>query len=98
MSDLLNCKHLLKNERVRRAYWGLFGCNGLDKVGLPIVNTDPVPGPIEKVAFEMRDACIGKLLPWMDVLWREFDAMYANESDAREWIIAAVLAWEESQK
>ena len=63
---------------------------------------DPIPGCIEKVAFQMRDACDGfKGMYWATELDKVFDAnrrrssahLLAN-STAKQWIIAGMLAWE----
>ena len=57
---------------------------------------DPIPGPIEKVAFQMRDACVEKY--WYSHLFflgNFHDAEDAiKRSTAKQQVIAAVLAWE----
>jgi len=63
---------------------------------------DLIPGPIEKVAFLLRNACIAKDLPWYAMMryiasgqWPfDYDDWIMDYSQADDWIKAAVLAYE----
>ena len=90
---------LLAHPRVVAAYRGLgLKINPMQGILYPV----HVPGPIEKVAFQMRDACDGsKGMYWATELDKVFDAnrrrssahLLAN-STTKQWIIAGMLAWE----
>ena len=64
---------------------------------------DPIPGPIERVAFQMRNACVAKNLAFavylaVDIMGCEFAEAYSYEKAVNlatpgQWICAAVEAW-----
>ena len=91
MKELLECKDLLKNGRVKAAAKGL---------GVRLINRPQDAyhwsRPIEKVAFEMRDACHQNdmILAWAKYLCNETEKL----KTPTEWIAAAVLAWESYSK
>ena len=67
----------------------------VDRLPYPIC-INPIPGCIEKVAFEMRDACVEKYwyshLFFLSNFYDGEDAI--KRSTAKQWIIAAMQAWE----
>jgi len=103
MKELIECKDLLKSERVKAAAKGLV-------VDLEIHMKDVIyqgswPKPLEVVAFQMRDACSKRgiwIVEYMDgsfaddVDFEDVDAWHwmAHRATARHWIIAVTLAWE----
>ena len=116
MKDLTKSKDLLSEPRVIAAYWGLMGESPIQPIqrcecgdcklqmwpGDPDSEPRPIPGCIEKVAFEMRDACNDKDCPYVKMLDKVFaEALYHSPSyawaTAEEMVIASVLAWEAGQ-
>ena len=59
-------------------------------------NKNPIPGCIETVALEIRDACVEKY--WYSHLFFLGNFLDAEDaikrSTAKQWVVAAVLAWE----
>ena len=86
----------------------LIECEGKDDCPLcshPCSAPDPIPGPIERVAFEMRDACDRSDLDWVSYLMEMLPVIMSfpqcfllNKSEPKHWIIAATLAYREGQK
>ena len=119
----LSDKDLINHKRVVEAYWKLKGetpehqweptrfgeiCKRC-KVHDFEQHTSrcKVPGPVEVVAFAMRNACYNEGDDYPHYRWRmilhEICAYHAHcristEAAPKQWIIAAVLAWEESQE
>ena len=118
----LSDRDLINHKRVVETYWKLKGetpehqweptrfgeickrCKVHDFEQHP--SRCKVPGPVEVVAFAMRDACItrdisGTPIDWLDCLSRILGHTTTGNillSDPKHWIVAAVLAWEESKK
>jgi len=103
MKELIDCKDLLDNERVKAAAKGLgvdFTVRRWNMTGHLV----PRNQRLEVVAFAMRDACIVAGLPFVAQLLAlcgtdfpatqyDFDWVI-QKSDPRHWIRAATLAWE----
>ena len=77
----------------------LIECEGKDDCPLcshPCSAPDPIPGPIERVAFEMRDAC--DIFVWYGKLMQICGStIQCRKATKEQWIIAATLAWEARQ-
>ena len=99
MTDLTKSKDLLAEPRVIAAYQSLMGYTGTMMI--------PPSHCIEKVAWEMRDACVKAELPFVGQLMHVTGEHYPStqyvmvgmlrKSRPSRWIIAATLAWEAGQ-
>ena len=91
MKELLECKDLLHNERVIKAYCELM-INEYSQPRIALAHNT-----VYQVAFEMRDACVarGMYVTWKQMLEIEKpDCLHTAE----DWIQAAVLCYEELDK
>lgn len=103
MKELLECKDLLKHERVIAAYWGLMGgCTHFLMYGQYV----DIPGSLADVAFEMRDALVAADINgekscdwdwWLSAVTGNESDCSMRLSDPKQWIIVAVLCQEASK-
>ena len=95
MKDLLECKDLRNNKRVKTAYWGM-------KEYPAIIREIPPHLSLADIAFEMRDACqISAYYKMLKKIWMYtsrtclFTDWLVYRCTAKYMIIAATLAWEQ---
>lgn len=117
----LNGKELLRNERVMKAYKNLLNvelthdirhgsvasiCKHCHNPTHALQEECDIPGAIETVAFQMRDACVsldisGTPCDWLDWLSRLLGHTTIGcvlLAEPEDFVRAAVKAWEDSQK
>jgi len=89
MKELIECKDLRHNERVRMAYWSFIKPDGTWQ------RPPNMPGiSLAEMAFEMRDASDNNA--WLRGLYKVAVSTGTGLYNAspKHWIIAATLAWE----
>jgi len=87
--ECIKCNDTFNLKECKRERSGLY-----TKSGCSVEN--PIPHPIEKVAFQMRNAC--DFVIWSKILYTLTEKPWGNQSralklDARHWVIAACKAW-----
>ena len=106
MKELTECKDLRKNKRVIAAWEKLTGgCAGMIHVynGKTAAWVTYIPDCIEKVAFDMRDACVNHHPTLCHVFaehiyhQRPYEIAAWWVMPAESWIIAGTLSWEATQ-
>ena len=100
MQNLLNSKDLLAEPRVKAAAKAM----GIRLHKVEIISrccpghNELVMKSLAEVAFEMRDACVAKGYEGSWLMWLSQDGFpHWMACSAKQWIIAATLAYREGQ-